>query len=780
MIKDGVSRDQKIKGIIAHELCHYVMRLIYQNNENPYFENDEINKQLFDDIVNSINKWTSQENADNVEVVDDECFGIISSVYRMYSKDDYHAELIVRVVHLLAQFDNDEQKRISIKEKYKELFKYFTDFVLTEMNKFISVNREDIEEFNNLVELLPNIKNQKFDLKDQFNVEYIFEQKIIIINTNNPKILLYNIYKFIQNNQKIIIDINYIFVNFELFKNNTILKNFKNIFENESTVRAIVDCSKEIEENLLKSIIVDNLKCTFIVANQNQADVVQKVLNSKKLFFLFKCVNFCWNDFNQETKDLLLETKIKFQNDFISLSLLLSRINYTNEYSDVMNENFLKLLLEKSDLVINENFGEKSSEIFLLKILFQTRFLIRYDDEPTYSQTSSITFDCCDNYMEANPTRNVIFSPLIISQSNLFSYTQNEKYVLISNIAGSGKSWFLKNIKFSLNQQNVRKWITFVDLKMFVSEFRSKKTEQIFHSFITNHILKNSNETEKFIFNKLYEIGKVCILFDGFDEIAPDCSDFVLRLMKSMEYNGGNQLWIATRDNFEYQIRNYLNFHVVYKLNQFTKEDGIKLIVSYWFMLKNNIKHNISYSSFLNQMESSDEYKSYLRRARNLVAKAFVSKYVSLLDESSIGFPMFYKMIADVFKNENYFEDTITLTEIYTLFAQNQFHLCLTSKGELMVEFESQQKMMGKWEIHQYLAMKSYFPNNLSFNHLEHDKNEWPDEKIITCGFVTKVDEIYLFLHETFREFFAANFIIICIKKGEKFMNDEFYILLNF
>jgi len=31
-------REQKIKGVLAHELCHYVMQLVYENQENPYYK----------------------------------------------------------------------------------------------------------------------------------------------------------------------------------------------------------------------------------------------------------------------------------------------------------------------------------------------------------------------------------------------------------------------------------------------------------------------------------------------------------------------------------------------------------------------------------------------------------------------------------------------------------------------------------------------------------------------------------------------------------------------
>ena len=105
-------RDQKIKGVLVHELCHLVMRLVYENDENPYYKHREDINQIFKAISTAINKWTPQGPGDP----DDGCDGIISTVYRLYSEAEFHLELIVRVVHILVQFDDDEIKSENLEE----------------------------------------------------------------------------------------------------------------------------------------------------------------------------------------------------------------------------------------------------------------------------------------------------------------------------------------------------------------------------------------------------------------------------------------------------------------------------------------------------------------------------------------------------------------------------------------------------------------------------------------------------------------------------------------
>ena len=126
-------REQEIKGILAHELCHLVMGLVYENKESPYYEKMMKIKEEFDKVIKAIDKWSSSEFGNP----DDECNNIISSVYKLYEPEKYHAELIVRVIHILAEFDDDEKKTKDLQDgKYKLLFDFWETYVLPELQQF--------------------------------------------------------------------------------------------------------------------------------------------------------------------------------------------------------------------------------------------------------------------------------------------------------------------------------------------------------------------------------------------------------------------------------------------------------------------------------------------------------------------------------------------------------------------------------------------------------------------------------------------------------------------
>ena len=149
--------------------------------------------------------------------------------------------------------------------------------------------------------------------------------------------------------------------------------------------------------------------------------------------------------------------------------------------------------------------------------------------------------------------------------------------------------------------------------------------------------MKPKQKFEAKIFQKLYKDGKVFILFDGFDEIAPNCAEFVSKLAKSFEFNGGNQLWIATRDYFEDELKKKLQLDVCYSLDEFTEHHGIDLIASCWVLSENDCQSELD-------VKNSPNFQNYKDLAEKLSVK------ISKSQESSIGLPQFFKMIADITK----------------------------------------------------------------------------------------------------------------------------------
>jgi len=761
MLSGEIEREQEIKGVIAHEICHYVMRLVYQNNEKPYYEKKKCAREKMDDVNSEIKlilfpskreqTEVSGNHDEDVKPIDDECGGIISTVYDLYDKMDWHPELIVRPVQIQVQFDNDKEKFRDLEDVYKILFAYFELFVIPELKKFNLTKRKKVQKFNNAAGVLSKIQelNLKFlELKD---LRRLFENQLIIVTTNAPKLFLCYIGECLREKYKELFDVRNIFMTSIVLENSYTYENFKEIINKDQQLNVIVDCSKEFGK------IIDLVGCkhkfVFVVSDEDQQEELSKNLCSENRNAVKWTINYDWMDLTAESKKSLLQAKVNFQNNstFSLMDLIRSHNDHQDQetfFNNIMDNKLLNLLIEKSGIVINQ-YSEQNISDKYLSIMFQPRDFIK-NSEIKESEKSS--------------ARQLVTS--IIEQDQMIENSKNLKFVLISDKAGSGKSWILKNLKNKLREAFYMYWIDYIDLKQFIREFKAQDTELEFAAFMTEKILKPKTKFEAEIFKKLYKNGKVCILFDGFDEIAPDCAEFVTKLFQSFQQNGGNQLWIATRDYFEIDLKEKLGLNVVFKLHEFTDENGISLIASSWLLDELHDK-----GENLNEMfgkKHSQKLQKY-----KIIAKK-LNKKIPMSQNDSIGLPQFYKMIANISTDNKDLAINLTTFEISEKYVDSQYERWSKDKGAIRskANVKSQHMELNFHKLHQLVAMESLFPDESDFCGLrrEHLK-QWTDEEIIACAMLSKKFGKFLFSHETFREYYAATFILEKLTKWEHFEN---------
>jgi len=322
----------------------------------------------------------------------------------------------------------------------------------------------------------------------------------------------------------------------------------------------------------------------------------------------------------------------------------------------------------------------------------------------------------------------------------------------------------MKSISKTLMHQNSTSWVSYVDLKQFMKEFKAQNDEKLeFLTFLIEEILKlNADKFEAKIFQKMYEIGKVLIIFDGFDEIAPDYAKFVSKLAVSFKQNGGNQLWIATRDHFRINLEYILKIEEAYKLNEFSTANGAELIAKSWMLNEPKMEEITSKEKFDNYLEESTKYKEYLEIAQKLIDK------VSMSENRSIGMPQIYTIIAKISKDNKEVTLSYGQTKIYEKLVDMLYKRWATQKGEIreQANIDLQKEGQTFHKFHQYLAIKSLFPKYVGVFFPGYDGSEWKDEEINAGGIVVINDDGKInFLHETFREYFVADFITKELKK---------------
>ncbi|KAG5670187.1 hypothetical protein PVAND_000467 [Polypedilum vanderplanki] len=120
----------KAYGTIVHELCHFAMDLVYDNNCSPYESFDLQRKFQFFFIA------CDCHNLPKIEP-------IIDSVFSCYSGDQQNAELIVRVPQMVVMYQNDPERLQILRAAFHKLFEYYENHVMDDIERKIpNINAE--------------------------------------------------------------------------------------------------------------------------------------------------------------------------------------------------------------------------------------------------------------------------------------------------------------------------------------------------------------------------------------------------------------------------------------------------------------------------------------------------------------------------------------------------------------------------------------------------------------------------------------------------------------
>ncbi|KAL7015557.1 hypothetical protein ACKWTF_016520 [Chironomus riparius] len=573
---------------------------------------------------------------------------------------------------------------------------------------------------------------------------------------------------------------------------NIIFNNFsemsKNNFNSSEYIPIIVDCSEESGSFLNQYADIlsrQTANFIFVLKNGYESDELVQILEKKMGIRERITIDYSWNDLTIESQDLLLQREISLQN---SPKILLKTIENVSADQHLNNETFqnivdsqlLNLLMDKStEIHINKNNIQelKSDEFF--EAIFQTRNFVKnfskeiekklsIDEFESQKSTKSFNNIEIDEQNESVKFTEVIKISESISLSDQLDEVQNQKYVIISDTAGTGKSWMLKNIGNILQNKYPDRWQTYIDLNQFTDEFKSFCNEN-FVDFMIKKIIKPKEKFEEKIFKQLYKNGKVVILFDGFDEICSECTDPMIKVLESFEHNNGNQLWITTRDYFQVSIQEKLKIDVVYKLDEFPKDYGENLISLSWILMELKEKSSKIDIKSLNQIlkQNPKKLEHYQQKAKSLLNK------IPKINNRKIGYPLFYKIVSEIYKDKLDDEIIMTLYSTYKEYTIKQYKIWSNEKGKIWNEDSIRVQMDGVnfVLVHQFHAMESLFPKITVFCDLKKENIGWPEIQIVNFGLINK----NVFIHETFCEFYAAEFVLRVIEKELWETHEDFF-----
>ncbi|XP_070494998.1 uncharacterized protein [Chironomus tepperi] len=154
--------EREILGSIAHEFCHFAIYLVYKNDANPYFEDDQDGRDKFTEISK-----ICYENRKEEDIVD--------QVYEFFPEDVQHAELAVRIPFFYAFYQQQPERLNELKKIFNRLFDYFELTVVPKM-------KEALPEIENRAEMEMEVKELKIgQLRKLFFFTLVVATVIIVL-----------------------------------------------------------------------------------------------------------------------------------------------------------------------------------------------------------------------------------------------------------------------------------------------------------------------------------------------------------------------------------------------------------------------------------------------------------------------------------------------------------------------------------------------------------------------------------------------------------------------
>ncbi|XP_070491682.1 uncharacterized protein [Chironomus tepperi] len=706
-------------GTLAHELSHYAMYLTYHNDAKPYKEKDIETKNEVEEISALCEK---QKEVDDV----------ILMVYNMYSKEQEHAELIVRIPHLLALYHDNPEKIKSLRIIFDKLFKFYENKIVPEMI-------ESVPEIESKIEKEIEKKDRKISKLQRY---FICFAVLGVLVTGLFGFLLYYHYST-----------NYKFD--ELSESDqTLVKNSLVNYRNVTIKFSDMFNDKEAYNNLESNHIAQML----------DGDTLN--LNDLHLFYLDSYIKFNWTNLAPKLKDEFLKSNATFQNESLSLMKVYQEVP---EIFAFLNSSQIKTVLDKNDLSIGKMIKNSTKFCVERKFIYEDMNVIYSNYTANSGNIPFKTF--MDNFLNRSVDDiihdvkhyinvSTVIDPLDYSNLDVQSYfkdsntvineTDKSKFFILSSEAGSGKSYTFVQFALTIKKKFPTRWVSYIHLRKYVDVYEKLRSKNMSLDSVQELLqellgVNTRNAFEYQLFKERFKLGKMVLIWDGFDEIASEYDQFIIDVLKFIKLNTNITQYISTRTTYSTVLRR--NFKTIsFILVPFDKTK------QHEFLQKLLSSENFN-ETFINQK---------IERITKIFKPIVSSKNPINRASRELNTPLMLILTTEI-SEDNDFEDNPNIFYIYKKFIQKKINAKYSAQSNLLGD--------SKFVLAQYFqkfALKDIFlfvSFKMKLNRLQIMKMKLPNEvknnDISQIGILYLTDETeYEFAHKSFAEFFFAQYII--------------------
>jgi len=264
---------------MAHELCHFAMNIVYDNCAKPYKDDDKKTMDEFEEVSDACMEHYGKED-------------VVDSVFNDYPDELTRAELIVRVVHLLALYRNDPEKLMEVQALFGGLFGFYEKKVVPELESAL----KDMENKDKL----------EMEMKDKMIVKYKLITVIIGILAAVGIIGAGLVVRFV------------FFPDYFIF--NELEKVDQNTVKNATVTYKGIDLT-------FASIFPDDSEAYDKLSSDHIAHMLNGGsldFNNSLYHYLDDLVVHDWKNMTKKLKDKVLDSNFNFQNETLRLESLKS------------------------------------------------------------------------------------------------------------------------------------------------------------------------------------------------------------------------------------------------------------------------------------------------------------------------------------------------------------------------------------------------------------------------------------------------------------------------
>ncbi|CAG9807112.1 unnamed protein product [Chironomus riparius] len=747
---------------LAHELCHYTMNLVYNNGANPYEVDDLTTENELREISEICEKSAEKEE-------------IIDMVYEAYPEEVHHAELIVRPVHMLVYFQNSPEIVEQKKEAFSRLFEFYERKTYPDMKKALpEIERRD--------QIVLELKDQKISKLKKVSIIGGVMTILGVIAAIVIGIIFY-----------------------------TPIYSFDELTSEEQTV---VSNSSVIYKNVqiqLNDLFPTNSTAYSMLTSDHITQMLQgEILNftDPYVHYLDELVTHSWTNLTEPLKATFLSSNFTFQDESLKFKIL-HESNPTT-FESLTSQQIIDVLDNKtmiiSNMIKNETNFIASRKIFdenIYEIYYGFMHLIHGDLSACrcqcYNNTKNTeTFenfykefrnkDLNTQLKKINEIRKIEgFSVCALQDYKIYDYPHEEidnvftheslqfnfndvlkianetKMFILSAEAGTGKTVTFEQFTMRIKKKLPTRWVSYIDLKDHKDLYKAVETFDDVKEMLGKIFgLADQNKFEKEVFEELFKSGDAILLWNGFDEISPEFSDSVLKILSIIRNNTKNIQFICTRPLYTEQLRDKF-MTKTYTLIPFTAEEQENFIKK--FLIANKIDKSM--------------IPNYIQKVQKIVDST----------QSKEGFdtPLLLGMISELVSSDVEIYETENLYELYRKFVEKKVQIWQENSAfakkflnTLVTSGFSIKNLYLKYAMKSELQSGDYSYKFAYFSALKLKIMRQKVPKGLTNDEVSRMGILFIngpktfkFAHRTFAEFFVAQYLVENIYYADDEPTDE-------